>query len=304
MHGGKFVKKIKIFFTCIDIDKKSSGTRMWKRIGLCILWGALLAYSTAVGAYRHIQLEENSFVNIIGPITTSLTDSVIHHLHHPLLLESIEANKTVTFFINSPGGSVHAGTHLLQYMRALQEQDVIIQCIAENFMSMAFVLFQACDVRMITPHSIGMQHQMSFSLRGEMETMRTTFQMHDAINDQLIAMETEKIQISREEYDQKVAHDWWIVGPHNVEEKTADEVVVYSCAPSLYDKIQTRHEKRGSYSFLVQHHHCPLYKNVEVSDTQYSYWYDVARWGKEFFLEDMYKQQHEGHVRHGECLRG
>ena len=57
---------------------------------------------------------------------------------------------------------------------ALQEHDIAVRCIAENFMSMAFILFEACDERLVLPHSIEMQHQMSFSLGGEIESMRTS----------------------------------------------------------------------------------------------------------------------------------
>lgn len=230
-------------------------------------------------AHRHVILEEHGFVNIIGPITTGLSDAVIYELnHHPLVRQSINQSHSITLFINSPGGSVHAGNHLLQYLRAIQAQNTTIHCLAENFMSMAFVLFQACDVRLVTPHSIGMQHQMSFSLRGNIESIRTAFDMHDTINNHLIDMETQRIGISRDQYDQKIAHDWWVVGLENLEENTADEMVVYSCAPSLENKVQVRIEKRGQYTFFVQHHRCPLYRNIEVTDTAFYEFYDIERY--------------------------
>lgn len=247
-------------------------------------------FSVLVNAHRHVTLQEHGFVNIIGPITTGLSDAVIYELNHPLTQQSMNETKSITLFLNSPGGSVHAGSHLLQFMNFLQAQNITIHCLAENFMSMAFILFKACDQRLVTPHSIGMQHQMSFSLRGDMESIQTAFDMHrecgatplvvhDAINDHLIEMEIERIGISREEYDQKIAHDRWVVGPENIEENTADEMVVYSCAPSLYDKVQVRVEKRGQYTFLVQHHKCPLYKNVEVTEAAFSEFYDVRQCG-------------------------
>jgi len=248
---------------------------LWSWIVAAVVGWNLLLVADAI---KHVSLEEHRFVNILGPITASLTDAVLYQLNDPNVVESMNATQSITLFINSPGGSVHAGSHLLQYLQALQEQGIRIDCLAENFMSMAFVLFQACDVRMTTPYSIGMQHQMSFSLRGSMESIRTSFHMHDTINDQLIEKERERIGLSRESYDQKVAHDWWIVGPQNLEENTADEMVVYSCAPELRDKIQTRQEKRGPYTFFVQHHLCPLYKNVEVSDTQFAHFYDAQQY--------------------------
>jgi len=249
--------------------------KFWSWFSAALSFGC---WSTAVLATKHIVLEEYHFVPVMGPITTSLTDSVIYQLNDPHVLDTMNSTGKITLFINSPGGSVHAGSYLLQYLEALQAQGIRVHCLAENFMSMAFVLFQACNVRMVVPHSIGMQHQMSFSLRGDMEKIRTSFHMHDVINDQLIEKERERIGLTRQAYDDKVAHDWWIVGPQNIEENTADEVVVYSCAPGLRDKIQIRQEKRGPYTFLVQHHQCPLYKNIEVSDTQFAQYYDAQQY--------------------------
>ena len=249
----------------------------WGRWIFSAMFSVMLSTGLVLG-HRHIQLHDHEFVNVLGPITSSSVDAVLYELNHPRTLESMNETQSITLFINSPGGSVHAGSHLLQYMRALQEQDITVRCIAENFMSMAFILFQACDERLVLPHSIGMQHQMSFALRGEIESMRTSFEMHDAVNNKLIDMEVERIGISREAYDQKIAHDWWIVGHDNVEENTADEVVVYTCSPELYDKVQLRMEKRGSFTFWVHFHKCPLYKNIEVTESQFSEWYDVQQY--------------------------
>ena len=246
-------------------------------------WRGVLAavgafFCSVVGAHRHISLQEHGFVQIVGPITSSSVDAVLYELNDPRVQKSINRTQSITLFINSPGGSVHAGLHLLQYMKALQEQQVQIRCIAENFMSMAFILFQACDERLITPHSIGMQHQMSFALRGEMESIRKAFEMHDTINNHLIEMEIQRIGISREIYNEKIAHDWWIVGPDNLEQHTADEIILYTCAPSLYDKMQMRPEKRGSFTFWVHYNKCPLYKNIEVTDSRFSEWYDFQHY--------------------------
>ena len=68
------------------------------------------------------------------------------------------------------------------------------------------------------------------------------------------------------------------MGHDNVEENTADEVVVYTCSSELYDKVQLRMEKRGSFTFWVHFHKCPLYKNVQVTESQFSEWYDVQQY--------------------------
>jgi ATP-dependent protease ClpP protease subunit len=234
-----------------------------------------LIFGSVHANLKHVVLENNQFINLIGPVTRSSVDAILWEWNNPVVQQSMNETKKTTLFINSPGGSVHAGSHLIQYMRSLQNQNITIECIGENFMSMAFVIFQACDYRMVLEHSIGMQHQMSFGMRGNIENIRNVFEMHDTINENIISMEIEKIGIDRQEYNDKIAHDWWIVGYDNIKENTADEVVLFSCAQDLYEIIQVRKEKLSSYNtFYVYTHKCPLFKDIEVTDTQFSQYFD------------------------------
>lgn len=100
-------------------------------------------------------------------------------------------------------------------------------------MNMAFIIMQSCDYRYILSNSIGMQHQMRFSLCGEIENMRNYFNLNDQINNALIDLEIRRIGIDRATYDKKIISDWWIYGHNNIHENTADEIVTISCAPDV-----------------------------------------------------------------------
>lgn len=228
----------------------------------------------AGSARRHILLKPNEFVAVVGPVTTSLVDHVIQEWASPAVHDRITETKETIFYINSPGGSVHAGNHLIQYMRALQSQNITVGCIAQNFMSMAFIIMQACDHRMVLANSIGMQHQMSFVLRGDIENMRRSFDFHDRINEKMILIELEKIGMCRQEYDDRIAHDWWLYGDENLEENTADELVVFSCSSDLYNQYTIRQDTIGRFTFFIRTHRCPLLKEVTVSDQRFSMMYD------------------------------
>jgi ATP-dependent protease ClpP protease subunit len=240
----------------------------------------LLSLLTLSNALKHVLLENHHFINLIGPVTKNSVDAILWEWNDPVVQKNMNETQKTTLYINSPGGSVHAGSNLIQYMRALQAQNITIDCIGENFMSMAFVIFQACDHRMVLENSIGMQHQMSFGLRGNIENMRTSFAMHDRINENIIAMELAKIGIDRETYNAKIAHDWWIIGSDNVEQNTADELVLYSCSPEIYQMTQVRKEKVSHYTFHVFTHKCPLFKDVEVTESNYSMFYDHSSYNQ------------------------
>jgi len=242
------------------------------------LASCIMASSNPLTTTRIVTLEPHSFLSLIGPITSSAVDAALWEWNNPTAQDYMRENGTFTLYLNSPGGSVHAGNHLIQYMRTVQSRNVTIECIGQNFMSMAFVIFQACDHRMVLDNSLGMQHQMSFGMRGPIEPLRKLFQMHDAVNEKIIAMEIDRIGIERELYDEKIAHDWWIYGEDNIVQNTADEVIFMDCDPSLYGGIHTRKEKRGAYTFLVQTHHCPLFRDVEVSDALFAPYYDTSEY--------------------------
>lgn len=227
---------------------------------------------------RVITLEPHTFLSLIGPITSSAVDAALSEWNDPRTQEHMRRNNTFSLYINSPGGSVHAGNHFIQYIRTVQSRNVTVKCIGQNFMSMAFVIFQACDHRMVLDNSLGMQHQMSFGMRGPIEPLRKLFQMHDAINEEIIAMEIERIGIQRQDYDKKIAHDWWIYGQDNLKQNTADEIILMDCDPSLYGIFNTRIEKNGHYRFRVQTHQCPLFRDVEVSETLFAPFYDTSKY--------------------------
>lgn len=224
---------------------------------------------------RNVVLHRHGFLHVSGPITTGLVDQCLVDLYHPRTQKFIEEQGRLLVYINSPGGSVHAGTHLIQSFRSLQAEGVRIECVAQNYMSMAFALFQACDHRMILGNSIGMQHQMSFLLRGDLENVRRGFVFHDRINDELVRMELDRLGMCRDDYDLLIDHDWWLYGQDAIDAGAADEVVVVGCGADLQDRYRVREERIGILEpYLVETHECPLIRTTRVSEKELRFLYD------------------------------
>jgi ATP-dependent protease ClpP protease subunit len=236
---------------------------MIMNIWRCVLFFAVAAATTAM---RSVVLNETNFVSLIGPVTSNSVDAVLLDWSHPSRARQMNRTKHAILYIDSPGGSVHAGSRLVQYIRAIQNQNVTVDCIAQNFMSMAFIIMQACDGRFVLENSVGMQHQMSMSMRGDIENLRSMFRLHDRMNERMIRMEIDKIGIDREDYMERIINDWWLYGEDNVDENTADEVILYSCAPSLYGAVVEREERILGMTFTVRIHRCPLFREVMVSE--------------------------------------
>jgi hypothetical protein len=84
----------------------------------------------------------------------------------------------------------------------------------------------------------------------------------------MIQLELEKIGLDRETYNRKTVSDWWIYGKENLQENTADEIIIYSCSPSIYGQYLIRHDNFYGTDVQIQIPVCPLFKDVLVSDTR------------------------------------
>jgi len=213
-----------------------------------------------------ITLSANNFVSLVGPVTASSVNDVIKSFSSKGVIDYMEDNKKINLYINSPGGSVFAGNHLVQYIKTLQDTNIDINCIAQNFMSMGFVIMQSCTNRYVMFDSIGMQHQMSLGLRGNIENIRTHFSLLDRINNAIIDIEIAKIKMDREVYLKKILSDWWLFGEENVKEGVADKLVTVKCIPSIINEKVKRTDSIFGIDFSIELNKCPILMDIKLLD--------------------------------------
>jgi ATP-dependent protease ClpP protease subunit len=224
----------------------------------------LVGITTATA--KTINLASNNFVSLIGPVTSSSIDDVIKSLNSKTVNEYIQENKQIIVYINSPGGSVFSGNHFVQYIRALQSSNVSVDCIGQNFMSMGFIIMQSCSKRYALFDSIGMQHQMSLGMKGNMENFKSQFHMIERVNNILIDMEIKKIGIDKNEYLSKVISDWWSYGEENLKNGIVDEMITVRCNPSIMLEKVKKTENFLGFTFDIEISKCPILNDVKLSD--------------------------------------
>ena len=167
---------------------------------------------------KSITLTSNNHISIIGQITDSTTEKFIKDIQ-PFI------KKNIYIYIDSPGGEVHAGENIIQYMNYKKHQNHSLQCIANQAMSMAFHIFQHCDKRLILPNTILMQHQMSLQTSGQLENINNYLNLLNAVNERLIQIESTRLKISPEEYKYNIMSDWWLYGEEAITQNVADELI-------------------------------------------------------------------------------
>jgi len=213
-----------------------------------------------------IKLTDNNFVSLIGPVTTNSVNDVIKSLNSKNIIEYMDENDEINLYINSPGGSVFAGTHLIQYINSLKESKIVVNCIGQNFMSMAFIIMQVCDNRYVMFNSIGMQHQMSISIKGNIENFKNHFNLLERVNDKLTNIQINKIDMTKDEFKKNTLSDWWLYGHENVEEGVADKLVTIKCHPSIMYQKNKRVDSILNVDFTIELNKCPILVDVKIMD--------------------------------------
>lgn len=211
-------------------------------------------------AKNSIVLSENTIV-MRGEVDSSSVSKVISSL-------MTAEGDTVNLFLSSPGGSVLDGAQLVQAIRSVNKKVV---CVTDFSASMSFVIFQACDERIVLESSILMQHVPSFGLRHQPQPNALAFvefikQMTNTIDKAQAA----RMELTLERFRQLTRDDYWLFGREAVKAKAADRVAQAICTPDLTKKEEK--EKISIFGGLVVLNvtwsKCPLVtepRSVEIS---------------------------------------
>lgn len=125
----------------------------------------------------------------------------------------VQAPAYVHFRIDSPGGSVRIGLAFIERMREAQANGTVIACTIDGMAaSMAAVIFERCDVRMMKRDAALMFHTVSIGgAEGNQWEMERLAKMMAGLNRRLAILAAAKMKISLAEYEARVRdNDWWL----------------------------------------------------------------------------------------------
>lgn len=169
------------------------------------------------------EMTAKNTVVLRGEVTSSSISRVIRQIN-----ESSE--KELYLFITSPGGSIIAGNQLVYLLKTTEKK---ITCVANIAVSMAFVILQACENRVVLPHAIVMQHVASYGLRGEAPNNLSRVKFLHRMIRQMDEAQAKRIGMSYKEFKSKIRNDWWLFGDESVKSNVADRVGTVKCSPEL-----------------------------------------------------------------------
>ena len=78
-----------------------------------------------------------------------------------------------------------------------------------------------------------MQHQMALSLGGEINRINSYMTYIKSLKNSLDEMQSKRIGMKLDVFQEKVKDEWWIYGNENVKNNVLDEIVILKCSNTL-----------------------------------------------------------------------
>jgi ATP-dependent Clp protease protease subunit len=132
----------------------------------------------------------------------------------------------IEIVFNSPGGSVFAGWMLFDVIRGLSRAGHPVTTIAQGMAaSMAGILLQAGDVRVIGAESYLMLHEVSTGAIGKVSEIQDTAKLAERLTRQACEVFARKSTLSAEElYERMSRRDLWLQAEEALELGLVDEI--------------------------------------------------------------------------------
>lgn len=153
------------------------------------------------------RLLEDRIIFITGEIDDNVANTVVAQL---IYLEGKNADKDISLYINSPGGSITAGMAIYDTMKYIK-CDVSTICVGLAASMGAFLLAAGTKgKRMCLPNSEVMIHQPLSGVQGQVTDIQITAKHVQKIKDKMTKMLAENCGQPLEKVAQDVERDNWM----------------------------------------------------------------------------------------------
>lgn len=158
---------------------------------------------------------------------TGIDDQIANIIQAQLLfLESVDSKKDIQIYLNSPGGSVHAGLGIYDTMQYITPDVATICTGMAASMGAVLLCAGAAGKRTALPHSRVMIHQPMGGARGQASDIEITFKQIQVLKEELYKIIAEH---SGQKYDkiwEDSDRDYWMTAVEAKAYGMIDEVLV------------------------------------------------------------------------------
>lgn len=155
----------------------------------------------------------------VGEIDEHFFSKIIESL---ILLKD---KKSITIYLNSPGGEVNLAVGIYDFIRSLSAEVTII--VLGEACSCASYILQAADHRLISESSVLMMHDWVCTIDDTATNAKTYISIGNKIFSKLVEVYIEKCGLTEKQFRSKLKNDWYL---------TAEEAVELGFADKIYGK--------------------------------------------------------------------
>lgn len=177
-----------------------------------------------------IYLNEENTIVLFEAVSAESVKEVNKNIR--LLDNLLPKGEPLYLILNTPGGSVIDGMDIVNLAQSLSRPVHTITIFAA---SMGFVLAQHLNLRYILQNGILMSHRMKTAMSqaevgGELDE---ALSFSHIINKTINNVCANRMSMNLEDYERRIADEWWLYGQNAVDKKAADEVITVSCTEKL-----------------------------------------------------------------------
>lgn len=177
----------------------------------------------------------------------------------------VDASKPIYLVIDSPGGSISAGSDFIQLAKTIPN----LQTVTIFGASMAAGIVEALPgKRLIAENGTLMFHRASGGVEGQLERGELESRLgyvQDIVRD-MEQTNSKRINMSLELYKSLVKDEWWLYGSKALDSGAADDIVQIRCSPELLKTKEKQWMTVFIFTMEVEMSACPLIKDGTVAD--------------------------------------
>jgi ATP-dependent protease ClpP protease subunit len=212
----------------IEAHKQFTASSNWKFLKPIV---RKLAQVTGPAAQQYIPPKLSANEHHIGLIkfnTDVNNDSVL--LTSDMIQQMNDAGaEGIVIVINSPGGSVSAGTRLAQ---AIEESKAPVICVVDSVAaSMASFILESCKVRLMTKRASILIHEPSvsgWSLDGGQKDLKNAYEQMHALAEMMLNQYARRSKLTVDEIRKHIENgqDWWLLWQEALNDGFIDGTII------------------------------------------------------------------------------
>jgi ATP-dependent Clp protease protease subunit len=166
-------------------------------------------------------LLENRIINLVGQVNMEMA----YQICSALLVLDEDSHKPIQMFINSPGGSIHAGLAIIDTMKHIKSPVYTIVMGMAASMGAAILSCGEKGHRMALPNATVMLHQASAVEEGNVQDMRVGLAYTEKLNARLMEMIAKNCGKTIKQLETDTIRDKWLFAEEAKAYGIVDEVV-------------------------------------------------------------------------------